>query len=72
MLGYFDEDDTAIFGDITHKALLAYQLDRKIISSPSDHGAGVFGPKTKEYIQKDLHELFEQEGKAPLTFLALL
>jgi len=72
VLGYFHEDDTAIFGEITHNALIKYQLEKEIISSPTQQWAGVFGPKTKEYIQKDLYDLFEEKGKAPLSFLAML
>jgi len=72
VLGYFEEEDTAIFWDVTHKALVKYQLEKNIITSPTQNDAGVFGPKTKEMMQKDLHEIFEEKGKAPLTFLAML
>jgi peptidoglycan hydrolase-like protein with peptidoglycan-binding domain len=38
---------TNYFGSITHNALVKFQIDKKIISSPNDPGAGVVGPKTR-------------------------
>lgn len=41
------------------KQLTQYQLDKNIISSSQENGAGVFGPKTKQTLQSDLTFLIE-------------
>ncbi len=53
-LGYFNYKDTAIFGKLTKKALIQYQLDKKIIKSPNSIEAGYFGPKTRNALTNDL------------------
>ncbi len=53
-LWYFNYKDTAIFWKITKKALIKYQLNKKIIKSKNDIAAWIFWPKTKEQLQNDL------------------
>lgn len=55
-LGYFDEEPTGTFGYKTQKAILAFQKEKKIISSTTDFGAGYFGPKTHRIFLKSLQE----------------
>lgn len=43
---------TNYFGPITQNALIKFQIDRKIITSPEDFGAGLVGPKTRIEINK--------------------
>jgi peptidoglycan hydrolase-like protein with peptidoglycan-binding domain/3D (Asp-Asp-Asp) domain-containing protein len=47
--GYLDQakDVTGTFGNRTFQGLLRYQMDSKIVSSETAHGAGVFGPATR-------------------------
>lgn len=53
-LGYFPKASVnAHFGEQTRTALLAYQLERKVIKSDKDKGAGNFGPATKDALLKD-------------------
>ena len=53
-LWYFDHKDTAIFGNITKQSIIAYQIERQIISHENDLGAGNFWPNTKAAIKEDL------------------
>jgi len=52
--GYFpiNIESTGYYGSITVKAVRDFQLDKGIISSPEDGGAGRCGPKTREVINK--------------------
>lgn len=59
-LGYFQQKDTAIYGPQTQDALVEYQIKKWIISGKTDIAAGVFGPKTKEHIKKDLQIALEK------------
>jgi peptidoglycan hydrolase-like protein with peptidoglycan-binding domain/3D (Asp-Asp-Asp) domain-containing protein len=48
-LGYFTGAITTdYYGDITKDAVIAFQMDNKIIVSEKDPGAGVLGPKTRD------------------------
>lgn len=50
-LGYFeDEVVTNFFGQQTQKALIAFQIDKKIVKSAEDLGAGRLGPQTREIL----------------------
>lgn len=61
-LWYFEYKDTAIFWVKTRNSLIEYQLERNIISTNTELGAWVFGPKTREQITKDISEFyFENE-----------
>ncbi len=60
-LGYFPHKDTAIFGVKTQNALLEYQSKKELISTPSDLGAGTFGPQTRAQFTKDLAEIYFRE-----------
>jgi peptidoglycan hydrolase-like protein with peptidoglycan-binding domain len=43
---------TEYYGPVTRKAVLEYQLSKKIINSPYDLGAGRLGPSTRESLNK--------------------
>lgn len=45
-LGFFKGLTSQYFGNSTKKAVIAFQLDRKIIDSEEDSGAGLVGPIT--------------------------
>lgn len=51
MLGY-DVTETGFFDDKTLAALLDFQKDQDIIQSPVSFGAGYFGPKTSDYLER--------------------
>ena len=66
-LGFFPEEEAnGHFGEMTRDAVLAYQLDRNIISSKADTGAGYVGPATLQSLRKDhrsiLYGLVRAEG----------
>ncbi len=51
--GYLEADyATGYFGSYTQKALVQFQLDKKIITSKSSAAAGIIGPKTLAALQK--------------------
>ncbi|HRH93844.1 MAG TPA: peptidoglycan-binding protein [Candidatus Peribacteria bacterium] len=53
-LGFFaSKEANANFGAKTKAALVTYQLDRKIVESQDAHGAGVFGPATRQALMAD-------------------
>ncbi|MFK7780505.1 MAG: hypothetical protein QM490_05230 [Candidatus Gracilibacteria bacterium] len=60
-LGFFEQKDTAIYGPITKESIIAYQIDRKLISLNTDPGAGSIGPKTRDSLKEDLKERFLKE-----------
>ncbi|MFC1647558.1 peptidoglycan-binding protein [Patescibacteria group bacterium] len=54
-LGFFDGVITTdYFGEVTKEALIAFQLDKEIITSESDLGAGRLGPQTREVLNSIL------------------
>lgn len=53
-LGYFDRADTAYFGDATRDSLIAYQLDRAIVTTRDDDDAGVVTDETLREFALDL------------------
>ncbi len=52
-LGY-DVQVTGIYDDQTVNAILKFQKDHNVVSSDSDFGAGVFGPKTMQVLALNL------------------
>lgn len=60
-LEYFNNKDTAIFGNITKNSITQYQLDKEIIQSVNSLWAGVFWPKTQESISTQLFEMYFHE-----------
>ncbi len=63
--GYLDAADvTGTFGSRTKAALLKYQLERKIVTAASAHGAGVFGPSTKIRVAREAIDLKWQQVRA--------
>jgi len=56
-LGYFDFPSTGYFGEMTLNAIIAFQIDQKIINNADGYGAGYIGPKTKKILfSKDTSE----------------
>jgi len=53
-LGYFNGDTTVFFGPQTKAALIAFQLDKKIIQSEDSRGAGRLGPQTRSVLNEIL------------------
>lgn len=51
-LGYFQTEATGKYGMQTIEAVFAFQKDQKIISSWNDYGAGYFGNKTRQTLNK--------------------
>ncbi len=50
-LGYFDGTIiTDYFGDVTKDAVIAFQLEKGIITSQNDPGAGKVGPQTRDQL----------------------
>lgn len=53
-LGFFPEEKiNSVYGPLTEESVLRYQLDRGIITSRSDTGAGYVGPATLTQLRKD-------------------
>lgn len=53
-LGFFPEDEVnGNYGPLTQEAVMQYQLDREIIASRDDSGAGYVGPTTLYSLRKD-------------------
>jgi len=66
-LGFFDATKiNGNFGPMTKDAVMAYQFDRKIITSKSDKGAGYVGPTTLRFLRNDqrniLYHLVRAQG----------
>ena len=59
-LGYFDRADTAIFGTLTHEAIIALQLDKEIITHINDTWAWIFWPRTREVAIEELTRIYFQ------------
>ncbi len=61
-LGFFDPSAAnANFGVMTKQALLKYQLEKSIVTSADAHGAGVYGPATKQSLWNDAIEVTWRE-----------
>tara|TARA_Y100000310_G_scaffold126629_1_gene125528 strand:+ start:35904 stop:37313 length:1410 start_codon:yes stop_codon:yes gene_type:complete len=66
-LGFFPEQKiNGVYGPLTEVSVMRYQLDRGLISSRSDTGAGYVGPATLRTLRKDqrniLYRLVRAEG----------
>ncbi|MDD5213356.1 MAG: peptidoglycan-binding protein [Candidatus Gracilibacteria bacterium] len=53
-LGYFDDKDTAIFGEKTKDSIIKYQIDKGIIKDETSKNAGVVNNATLAQIKEDL------------------
>jgi len=60
-LGYFNHKDTAIYWNITKQSIIAFQLDKNIISSNSDLWAWLVWPKTRTVLKDTLKNEFLQQ-----------
>lgn len=60
-LGFFNQKDTAIYGEKTKESVLAYQISRKLVSTKDDLGAWMIGPRTLETMKNDIKQQFFQE-----------
>ncbi|MDP5038960.1 MAG: hypothetical protein NWP80_00760, partial [Candidatus Gracilibacteria bacterium] len=49
------------FGDKTKQALISYQIKNGIIENNESIGAGLFGPKTKAQLKKDIISIYEKK-----------
>ncbi|MBI5414652.1 peptidoglycan-binding protein [Candidatus Peregrinibacteria bacterium] len=58
VLGFFDGSaaEEGIYGPLTQKAVLDFQISRRIIAAHSDFGAGVLGPKTRIALEEMLRD----------------
>ncbi len=66
-LGFFDlQKINGNYGPLTKDAVLEYQIDRGIVSSENDTGAGYVGPSTLHSLRKDqrniLYRLVREKG----------
>ena len=66
-LGFFPEEKiNSVYGPLTQESVIRYQLDRGLITSRSDTGAGYVGPATLRTLRKDqrniLYRLVRAEG----------
>ncbi|MBI5411603.1 peptidoglycan-binding protein [Candidatus Peregrinibacteria bacterium] len=52
--GYYDGAIDGVMNSDLHDAILTFQLDNNIVSSPFDAGAGSFGPKTQAKLEDKL------------------
>ncbi|NDK08015.1 hypothetical protein EOM39_02075 [Candidatus Gracilibacteria bacterium] len=59
-LALYNGEINGNYGDI-QKVVLNYQLDKKIIGSKNETGAGYFGPKTRESLKKDYSNLLAKK-----------
>lgn len=71
-LWYFDYNDTAIFWEITKRAIIYFQLDKWIIDDSNSIWAWVFGPKTKEILKTNLAKIIYDENISKDSSLAEL
>ncbi|MDD2565399.1 MAG: peptidoglycan-binding protein [Candidatus Gracilibacteria bacterium] len=62
ILGYFEGKDTAIFGEKTKESILKFQIDKGLIMTSSDLGAGMIGNKTLGKIQEDLKNAVSKDN----------
>lgn len=66
-LGYFDYQDTAIFGKITKDSVIKYQIDNEIISSETESVAWLIWPKTKASFAQDMAAMLLEEELAKIS-----
>ncbi|MFH0834448.1 MAG: peptidoglycan-binding protein [Patescibacteria group bacterium] len=64
--GYFRDPVDGFYDDATAKAVLGYQLARKIVASANDAGAGILGAKTRESLNS---EIFQRSWTPPNSLL---
>lgn len=65
--GYYRRPVDGFFNSETAKALLGYQLARRIVSSANDAGAGILGPQSRESLNA---EIFQRTWRPPNSLLA--
>lgn len=49
-LGFYEGRTSGIYDETLRKAILAFQIDQKVVGSATDTGAGTIGPKTQAAI----------------------
>lgn len=59
-LGYLSVPATGYFGEQTEEAVIAMQMDAKIIDSPQSYGSGYVGPQTLSALNASMLRLDEQ------------
>ncbi len=73
--GIFKQDATGYFGPVTAEAVKAWQLKEGVIGALGAPGAGLFGPRSREFLlrrcggtsESGLLRASPQQGAAPLT-----
>ncbi len=65
--GYYRSPVDGFFNEATQKALLGYQLARKIVTSADSMGAGVLGPQTRDSLNAGA---FKRSWRPPASLLA--
>lgn len=55
-LGYFKEEVTGNFGELTEQAVIEFQIAEGVVSSATEYGAGSFGPKTRAALNAVIKE----------------
>ncbi|MDD2907420.1 MAG: peptidoglycan-binding protein [Candidatus Gracilibacteria bacterium] len=63
-LGYFNDKDTAIYGEKTKQAVVAFQLSNNLIDSENSQYAGVIGERTLGVIKESLKTKYLKEEVA--------
>jgi len=64
--GYFRDPVNGFYDEGTARAVLGYQLARKIVASADDSGAGIFGSATRESLNS---EIFQRSWTPPNSLL---
>lgn len=55
-LSYYKGEINGVYGDVTYKAVIAFQIDQGIIDRKEEFGAGYFGPRTRERLEAVLEQ----------------
>ena len=66
-LGYFKDTINGKHSENLITAIFAFQKDNNIVTSPTQTGAGYFGPKTKKALQIVLKKRQEKLAQFPIT-----
>ncbi len=64
-LGYYEGIIDTKYSDDLFSAIFAFQKDNNILKNETDSGAGIFGPKTKEALEKTLTQRKEKISNFP-------
>ena len=65
-LGYYDNQIDGVYSKNTEAAVFALQKDNHIVKNSTDPGSGVFGPKTKNILEKIVKEKITTLNQLPV------